>query len=300
MTTETKALVRAEAQPSTIDRYAYEPRDWSDAARMAEALVKSGMLPKGIGSPQAALALIVQGRELGLSVMQSLRGVHVIQGRPTMSADLMVALVLRSGLARYMTCVETSATQATWATHRHGAPAEQRLTFTLDEAKGAGLTSKDTWKQYPAAMLRARAASALARMAYPDVLFGVYLPEEMERGGHPDVVDVPTVPEQQALPPPRGPEATPIVDVDALVRRKVAATQRLDSATRILGRERAAGIAGPKPAKTTPVADLVAWMERVAADLEAEIEHDKRGSDPAHDSAGDTPWDPAPMGGGEP
>ncbi len=153
---------------------AFEPADVSQAVKLAQILVASRLLPRAIATPEAAFAVIMSGRELGLTVMQSLRSIHIIEGKPTMSADLMVALVKRSSVCRYFSLVESTAERATYETQRRDDPAPTRLSFSLDEARAAGVASKDNWKKFPAAMLRARAASALVRAVYPDVLLGVY------------------------------------------------------------------------------------------------------------------------------
>ena len=70
------------------------------------------------------------------------------------------------------------------------------ITFTKADAERAGLLGKGVWKQYPQAMLRARAISALCRVLCPDAIRGVYTPEEL---GAPTVVnngDVITVEEE--------------------------------------------------------------------------------------------------------
>lgn len=153
---------------------AFEPRDIPDAVRLAQILVASRLLPRSIATPEAAFAVICTGRELGLTAMQSLRSIHIIEGKPTMSADLMVALVKRSPVCRYFRLAESTAERAVYETARRDDPEPTRLAFTMGEAQAAGVAGKDNWKRFPAAMLRARAASALVRAVYPDVLLGVY------------------------------------------------------------------------------------------------------------------------------
>lgn len=158
---------------------AFEPRNIDEAYRLAKALVVSGFLPTSVATPEAAMAILIAGRDFGLSAMQSFRGLHVIEGSISMSADLMVALVLKSGLAEYFTNIEGDSTIATYETKRKGLDAQQ-LSFTITEAAAANLTSKNVWKKYPQAMLRARAKSALARDVYPEIFFGVYDPDEID------------------------------------------------------------------------------------------------------------------------
>lgn len=116
--------------------------------------------------------------------MASLRAFHVIDGKPTLAADTIRAIVIRSGAAEYFRCTERTATQATFVTKRRGEP-EMSLTFTIAEAKtawpkGESEWGKSGWGKNPADMLVARAGAKLARLVYPDVVHGVYAKEEME------------------------------------------------------------------------------------------------------------------------
>lgn len=190
----------------TLGTNPYEPRAVGDAFKMAQAMVESKFLPKSVQTPQQALAIMATGKELGFSMMQSFRLIHIIEGKPSLSADAQLALVLSSGKAEYFMVEETSSKVAKYVTKRKGAPSEQRYEFTIEDAQTAGLTGKDNWKKYPAAMLRARCIAALARMAYPDVVAGIYDPDEIQ----PD--DAPAPP-----PPPKSapaPKATPALSVE--------------------------------------------------------------------------------------
>jgi hypothetical protein len=170
----TQALVVSTAQSADL-----QPGSVDEALRLSKILVASKLLPRGVGSPEAAFAIILAGRELGLSPMQALRSIHIIEGKPTMSADLMLALVKRSPRCRYFKMVESTEKAATYETDREG-EGPTRMSFTLDEAKAASLTGKDNWRKFPSAMLRARCIAALARTVYPDVLLGVYETDELE------------------------------------------------------------------------------------------------------------------------
>ncbi|MGH3088644.1 MAG: hypothetical protein ACRDSJ_15170, partial [Rubrobacteraceae bacterium] len=68
-----------------------------DILRLGETLVGTGFLPKAIKTPQQAAAIILKGQELRIPAMQALSHIHVIEGKPTMSAELMVSLVQRAG-----------------------------------------------------------------------------------------------------------------------------------------------------------------------------------------------------------
>lgn len=160
---------------------AFEPSDFRGAYQMAEMLVKSRLLPKGADTPEKAFTIIVTGRELGLTAMQSLRSIHVIDGKPSLSADLMMALVKRSPECLFFRLVKSTAQMAEFQTHRKGEPTPTTLSFTIAEAQQAGIASKPVWRQYPAAMLRARCIAALSRAVYPDLMMGIYETDELER-----------------------------------------------------------------------------------------------------------------------
>ena len=176
------ALVKrdtAAVEKKSLDRLAFEPSDWTTASAVATALVNSKMLPTGVDTPQKALAIIIQGRELGLSVMQSLRGIHVIEGRPSLSAGLLLGLVMESGKAEFFDLVESTAKKCVYETKRLGGSRSVPMTWTYEDAERAGLTNRPNWRKHPADMLRARCSAALARAVYPDVVFGLCDPDEV-------------------------------------------------------------------------------------------------------------------------
>lgn len=158
---------------------AFEPSDFRGAIELAKTLVASRLLPKSVQTPEAAFTIIMTGRELGLTAMQSLRSIHVIEGKPTLSADLMLALVKKSADCEYFRLVESTDAVATYETKRRGEPCPTRMSFTIADAQRAQVTGKDNWRKYPAAMLRARAITALARAVYPDTAMGLYDPDEL-------------------------------------------------------------------------------------------------------------------------
>jgi hypothetical protein len=168
----------AKAQPD--QSRAFEPGSIAEAMHMAALLVKSRLLPDSVQSPEAAFAIIATGRELGLTAMQSLRSIHVIKGKTILSADLVAALVKsRRDVCAFFMLVESTTERATYKTQRVGEPEATTLSFTMDDAKRAQVTGNPNWTKYPAAMLRARCITALARAVYPDLAMGVYDPDEI-------------------------------------------------------------------------------------------------------------------------
>lgn len=171
-----------------------EPRSMNEAVQLAQRMFESRLF-SAYGTPQAVLATVLAGRELGIPAMASLRAFHIIEGKPTLSAGIIQSLVLKSGKASYFRCSERTATHATFVTKRGDDP-EMALTFTVEEARRAfGFTpempdkaraeleykwSRSGWGKNPADNSVARASSKLARLVYPDVVSGLYAPEEME------------------------------------------------------------------------------------------------------------------------
>jgi 5'-3' exonuclease len=157
-----------------------DPRTMKDARVLAKDMHDSRMFA-AYGSPQAVLSTVMVGRELGLPAMAALRSIHVVEGRHTLSAALMVALVLKSGLAEYFEPISFTDTEATFETKRKGARNPVRLTHTIAMAEAAQLVKPNSnWVKVPIDMLVARAQSRLARMVYPDLLAGLYTPDELK------------------------------------------------------------------------------------------------------------------------
>jgi len=160
-----------------------EPRSMDEAVRLAQRMFESRLF-SSYGTPQAVLAMVLAGRELGIPAMASLRAFHVIDGKPTMSAGTIQSLVIKSGKAKYFRCSERTDQRATFETQRGDDP-PIALSFSVEDGRRAwpkddAAFAKSGWGKNPADMCVARAATKLARLVYPDVVSGLYAPEEME------------------------------------------------------------------------------------------------------------------------
>jgi len=147
---------------------------YADMERMAEVIAKSSLF--GVKHPTQALALMLVAQAEGLHPATAARDYHVIQGRPALKTDAMMARFQAAG--GRVTWHEYSDAVVS-ATFSHPAGGSVRIEWTLERAKAAGLSGKDVWRQYPRAMLRARAISEGIRTVYPGVLSGMYAPEEV-------------------------------------------------------------------------------------------------------------------------
>ena len=158
----------------------FEPQNLQQAMELARMLSGSGLLPRALqGKPADTLVIMLKGHELGLSPMQAISGISVIQGKAVVEAATMVGLCLRRrDVCEFFRLVSGDDRIATFETKRINSE-RVTMSFTIDEAKRAGLLGKDNWRNYPAAMLRARASSGLARAVYPDLTAGMYDPDEV-------------------------------------------------------------------------------------------------------------------------
>jgi hypothetical protein len=147
---------------------------YGEIERMAQAIAKSGLF--GIKTPEQAAALMLIANAEGMHPAIAARDFHVIQGRPALKADAMLARFQAAGgkvnWTNYMD-------QRVTAIFSHPSGGSVEIDWTIEQAKRAGLTGKDVWRQYPRAMLRARVISEGIRTVYPGVAVGVYTPEEI-------------------------------------------------------------------------------------------------------------------------
>lgn len=156
-----------------------DPTTWETAQAQAITLSRArGFVPAAYyNKPDNVLAAWLYGRALGFDLTTSMRMIHVVDGKPTLSAEAMLALVRRAG---HSVSGEMSAERAKINGRRTDTGDAMTVEFTWADAERAGLTRKDNWKTYPAAMLWARAVSQLCRVLFPDVLLGMaYVPEEL-------------------------------------------------------------------------------------------------------------------------
>jgi hypothetical protein len=142
----------------------------------AAMLVKSGILPKSIKTPEAAAAIILTGRELDIPPMQAFRAIYIVNGKPTISTEHMAAMLLQAGIRYNIDKLDTEGCTITFKrpdmSYTHS--------FTKEDAKAAGLLGKDVWKAYPKDMLYNRCFSSGARKFAPDVLGKMYTPDEID------------------------------------------------------------------------------------------------------------------------
>lgn len=159
-----------------------------DVMTLADAFVRSGYF-RDASDQAKAVVKIIYGRDLGIGAMAAMNGVHIVEGKPSLSAGLIGALVKRSGKYTYRVaqCDNTGATLEFF--ERDGATWTNigLATFDANDAKAAGLVGKQNWNRYASDMMFARALTRGARRYCPDVFLGpVYVPEELGADFHPE------------------------------------------------------------------------------------------------------------------
>lgn len=152
----------------------------SEAMTLANTLATSGLIPSALQKkPQDILVVLLAGQEYGLQPMQSLRAISVVQGKPVLGAEFMMSMALKNPACEYFTLIESTTQIATFEAKRKGCE-PVKMSFSMEDATRAGLATRQNWKSHPAAMLRARCISALARVVFPDSISGAYVEDEGE------------------------------------------------------------------------------------------------------------------------
>lgn len=150
---------------------------------MAKIGVESNFF--GIKKPTEALALMLIAQSEGKHPATVFSQYHVIQGRPALKSDAMLARFQQAG-GRVEWHTHTN--EKVSATFIHPQGGSLTVDWDMPRAKEAGLTGKDNYKKFPRQMLRARVISEGVRAVYPGVLQGMYTPEEVQEFDAPRAV----------------------------------------------------------------------------------------------------------------
>ena len=182
---------------------------FDDALRFAKMVSASDFAPKDFkGKPESCLLAIQHGSEVGLSPMQSLQSIAVINGRPCVWGDAALALVQSSPSCEYVREYlegEGETLTAVCEAKRRGYPQPTIERFSMADAKRAGLAGKTgPWSQYPSRMLALRARGFALRNAFADALRGLVTAEEAQDYSHSPASE----PARPAAPPELMPRLT--------------------------------------------------------------------------------------------
>jgi hypothetical protein len=170
----TQNLALQNTQPTSLFP---SEQEWKTIVEQAQVLQKSGFLPVAVKSPEQAIAIALKGREIGVPMMQAFAHISVINGKTSVSSELQLALIYKNCSGAIVDYVQTNNEVCTIDAQRPGRK-KQRFSFSMEDAKRAGLTEKENWKKYPAAMLRARCVSVVAHAMFPDSIIGIVSQED--------------------------------------------------------------------------------------------------------------------------
>lgn len=163
----------------STDVVVHQAGELSEKMEWARTLSVANLLPKAFqGNPGNLLFAVEYADALGISRINAITSIHVIEGKPSASADLIAALVRRAG--HILRVHGTDASCCAQLIRSDDPEFTYEANWNMNKAKAAGLLGKAVWKNYPAAMLRSRAITEVARMGASEALLGlIYTPEEL-------------------------------------------------------------------------------------------------------------------------
>jgi len=192
------ASIEQAAEPAKVDVPVQQPDSYAEtipanieaspeftkyeiAKRISRVLASSSMVPENYrGKPADCFVAIQMGSELGMGPFQSIQSIAVIDGRPSLWGDGLIGIVRASPLCLWIREWYDEATATAWCeTKRRGDVDTIKASFSKADADMAGLTVKTVWRKYMRRMLQLRARAFCLRDAYPDVLKGLGVAEEL-------------------------------------------------------------------------------------------------------------------------
>lgn len=150
---------------------------WEQRIQVAQTLISSGFLPVAYQKPEQVLAVMLTAKELHIPEMEALRSINVIQGKPTVSPQLMLALARRTGELKDIKFEKTASSVICVVTRKGQSPFSAE--FGAKEATAMQLSNKDNYKKQPFTMYQWRALAANLRVTFGDAITGLYTPEEL-------------------------------------------------------------------------------------------------------------------------
>jgi len=233
-------------------------QSFDDAFRFSKMVAASEFAPKDFrGKPESCLLAIQHGSELGLSPMQSLQSIAVVNGRPAVYGDAALALVQSSPACAYVREYvegEGDNLTAVCEVQRRGYPQPTVAKFSVADAKKAGLWGKTgPWSQYPSRMLGLRARGFALRNAFADALRGLVTAEEAQDYPTPEPAREPVVvrskpqPDVRTTPADVAPLVTTSPQDDPVGKAKMSISaaktiDRLDTIRRTIDERVAEGV----------------------------------------------------------
>lgn len=191
-----EAIAKRSQRAEMIERfrlnpYALEPRNPQQAMLLAETIAASRMYSQ-FATPEAILTVILEGRALGMPSIVALKNAVMVKGRVGWYARTLRGLCLKSDLCEYFDITESTHTYAVAVYKRVGRP-ERVVKTTLEDAEKRSLIQKpgfrngkdaegNKWYTDPLSMCVADVERRGARLGWPEIVNGLYTPDEIEIG----------------------------------------------------------------------------------------------------------------------
>jgi hypothetical protein len=174
----------------------------ADLKLVAELFINSGVVPHSFDTAAKIAVVVEAGQELGFKPWQSIQNFHIVQGQLGLKSTAIGGLIRSSGVCKhlkqsYSGKEGTDSFCAVVTSQRKDDVTEHETSFSVADAKAAGLWGKDNWKHYPKDMLMWRALSRHGRAFYGDVLCGFYSAEELAEVHPPAEQPTPEVPPRE-------------------------------------------------------------------------------------------------------
>lgn len=246
-----------------LSTFTLEPRSLAEAMEYAKIIASSDMVPKDyINKPGNVLVAVQTGAELGLKPMQSIQGIAVINGRPTIWGDAQWALIVGHPDFEYSKD-DLSDTKATVWLKRRNQPEIMR-SFSIEDAKKAGLSGKSgPWTTNPKRMMHMRARAFASRDLFPDALKGIKSVEEVRDYGPEGQAEIDITPKQDVIADVKKPEflASEKFDANKEAWRKLIDTKKKTIDTLI------AFLDSKAPLTETQKSEIKSWEAPVIDDV---------------------------------
>ena len=167
--------------PRGLSGWSLAPRSLSEAKHYAKMIAGSDMVPQAYRNKPANVLVAVQmGAEVGLKPLQALQHIAVINGKPSLYGDGLIALCLQHPDCEDIRETFDAATNTASCQVKRRGHQWYETTFSEADAKSAGLWGKSgPWKQYPKRMLALRARGFALRNKFADALAGMGVAEEL-------------------------------------------------------------------------------------------------------------------------
>lgn len=158
---------------------------YNDLERMGATIAKSKLF--GMKTPEEAVALMLIAQAEGKHPATAAQEYNVIQGRPALKADAMLArFQANNGKVKWLVYTDKEVS----GEFSHPSGGSVTITWNMEMATKLGYHTKDNWKKFPRAMMRARCISEGVRTVYPGIAVGIYTPEEVQDFDDKPMVDV--------------------------------------------------------------------------------------------------------------